>query len=155
MKIIIDTNLWVSFLIGKKTSVLESLLSNANLTIYVCDNLLDEFKRVVEKPKIQKYIPEEDIVATLELIVMFCTHATLNKTAVSPVRDVNDLYLLSLAETVSADFILTGDKDLLTLESHHQTKIVTYSTFVSWYIPNREVKTDCANGTAPKEWKSR
>ena len=133
MKIIVDTNLWVSFLIGKKTSVFESLLSNANLTIYVCDALLDEFKRVVGKDKIRKYISEEDIVATLELIDTFCTHTTLNKTAVSPVRDVNDLYLLSLAETVSADFILTGDKDLLTLGSHHRTQIVTYSVFVSWY----------------------
>ena len=132
MKIIIDTNLWISFLLGKKLPILESLLSNADLTVYVCDALLDEFKRVVEKPKIQKYISEEDVVVTLELIDMFCIHTILNKVAVSPVRDVNDLYLLSLAETVSADFILTGDKDLLVLQSHHQTKIVNYSTFTSW-----------------------
>ena len=46
-------------------------------------------------------------------------------------RDANDLYLLSLAETISADFILTGDKDLLTLQSHQRTQIVTYSVFVS------------------------
>jgi len=47
------------------------------------------------------------------------------------IRDANDMYLLSLAETVQADFILTGDKDLLTLQSYRQTKIVTYSMFIA------------------------
>jgi len=131
VKIIVDTNLWVSFLIGKNLSILENLLSNPNLSIYVCDNLLDEFRRVVEKPKIQKYISEKDVADTLELIDLFCIHCVPDKVAESPVRDVNDLYLLSLAETVSADFILTGDKDLLTLQSHQRTQIVTYSAFVS------------------------
>ena len=49
--------------------------------------------------------------------------------AKSSIRDVKDLYLLSFAETIQADYILTGDKDLLVLESHQQTRIITYSEF--------------------------
>lgn len=75
MKIIVDTNIWISFLIGKKLS------------------------------------------------------APINMKAKSSIRDVNDLYLLSFAETIQADYILTGDKDLLVLESHQQTRIITYSEF--------------------------
>jgi len=71
------------------------------------------------------------VIAVLELIDAYCKHEVLRKQAVSPVRDINDLYLLSLAETVAADFIITGDKDLLSLQSHQQTGIVTYSIFIS------------------------
>ena len=130
-RIIIDTNLWVSFLIGKKLPVLRVLLSNVDLTVYVCEHLIDEIKRATEKPKIRKYISETDIVAVWELIDKYCIYAGACGEAVSPVRDANDLYLLSLAETVQADFILTGDKDLLTLQSHQQTEIVTYSEFIA------------------------
>jgi predicted nucleic acid-binding protein len=49
--------------------------------------------------------------------------------AQSSIRDAKDLYLLSLAETIQADYILTGDKDLLVLESHSQTQILTYSEY--------------------------
>ena len=131
MNIIIDTNLWVSFLIGKKLSGLRTLLSNTNLKIYVCDNLIDEIKNAAEKTKIRKYISQKDVHEVLELIDTYCINVILCKKAVSPVRDAKDIYLLSLAETVNADFILTGDKDLLTLISHYKTEIVTYSTFIS------------------------
>ena len=134
-KIIIDTNLWISFLIGKRLSVLKSLVSNTKLAIYVCDNLIDEIKRVSLKTKIQKYILENDNVLLLEMIDMYCTHVVLNKTAISNLRDINDIFLLSLAETVNADFIITGDKDLLELGVHNKTRIVSVTVFISEILP--------------------
>jgi len=59
-----------------------------------------------------------------------CISSFIGNTVVSSnLRDADDLYLLALAETVEADFILTGDKDLLSLQFHRQTKIVTYKEF--------------------------
>jgi len=130
MKIIIDTNLWISFTIGKRLSALKTLFSNMDLKIFVCDSLIDEIKRIAVKTKIRKYISEADVMATLELIDVSCTNVAPDKNAISPVRDVNDVFLLSLAETVDADFILTGDKDLLSLKTHRKTVIVTYSEFM-------------------------
>ena len=46
MKIIIDTNLWISFTIGKRLSVLEALLKNKRIEIYVCKELINEYKDV-------------------------------------------------------------------------------------------------------------
>ena len=109
---------------------LRSLLSNTELTIYVCDELINEIKTSCSKAKIQKYFPAEDIFILLDLIDIHCKHIILNNRAVSPVRDPKDLFLLSLADTVFADYILTGDKDLLSLQSHNQTKIVSYRDFV-------------------------
>lgn len=131
MKIIIDTNLWISFLIGKKLSTLKALLTNKNVEIYVCDELIAEFKDVAFRDKFKKYISFEDVNATLKLFDVYCTHIRITGTAKSPVRDAKDLYLLSLADSLLADYILTGDKDLLVLEKHNQTVITTFSDFSS------------------------
>ena len=130
MNVIIDTNLWISFAIGKKLSVMRALLTNPTIQIYVCDELLDEFTHVASRLKMRKYITDNDVQETYRLMEQFCHHVTIAKKAISSVRDKKDLYLLSFAETISADFILTGDKDLLTLQSHHKTRIVTYKEFM-------------------------
>jgi putative PIN family toxin of toxin-antitoxin system len=131
MNIIIDTNLWVSFVIGKKLSVMRSLFTDPEIKIYVCNELLDEFGNVSSRLKIQKYITDDDVQETYKLIDQYCYYVPITKKADSFVRDKKDLYLLSLAETVFADFILTGDKDLLSLQSHNQTKILTYKEFTT------------------------
>lgn len=129
MKIIIDTNLWISFLIGKKLSIMKTLFTNTEIQIYSCDELMTEFNFVASRPKIRKYITDEDIRETYLLMEKYCYFFPVQKKAISPVRDKNDLYLLSFADTVSADFIITGDKDLLSLQFHNQTKILTYKEF--------------------------
>ena len=131
MRIIVDTNLWISFLIGKKMATLKSLFTHPNVCVYVCEQLLYEFDDVSSRQKIRRYISENDVQDTYKLIDMYCRHVVVSKQAVSPVRDINDLFLLSFAETVSADYIVTGDKDLLTLRVHNQTGIVTYREFES------------------------
>jgi putative PIN family toxin of toxin-antitoxin system len=131
MNIIIDTNLWISFLIGKRLSTLKSLLTNADFTVFVCDKLVEEIQNISTKQKIRKYTSINDIKDISIIINKFCKYAIIRRTAISPVRDIKDLYLLSLADTVQADYIITGDKDLLTLKVHNQTKIVTYNDFVT------------------------
>jgi len=131
MKIIVDTNLWISFLIGKRLSLLKKLLTNLDITVYVCDELIQEFKDVSQRGKIRKYISEQDIWDTLKIMDAYCHFVSIKAKAQSSIRDAKDLYLLSLAETVHADYILTGDKDLLVLEAHLQTRILTYSEFSS------------------------
>jgi len=129
MKIIIDTNLWISFIIGKRLAVLSSLLTNSHISVFVCAELLKEIEDTSSKPRIRKYVGDKDVIDTFKLIEKYCNYAVINKTADSPVRDRKDLYLLSLADTVQADYILSGDKDLLELQSHNRTKIVTYNEF--------------------------
>ncbi len=106
------------------------LFSNPEVQIYICDELLDEFNLVSSRPKIRKYITEKDVLETYELMEKYCYYLQIREKAISPVRDKDDLYLLSLADTIPADFIITGDKGLLSLQSHNQTKIVTYKEFI-------------------------
>jgi putative PIN family toxin of toxin-antitoxin system len=129
-RVIVDTNLWISLLIGKRLSDLRSLCTSDTVDVYICDELLEEFMRIASREKIRKYTTDERVVQTLDLMKASCISGSVGAGVVSSgLRDVNDLYLLALAETVKADFILTGDKDLLSLQSHRQTKIVTWRAF--------------------------
>ena len=92
--------------------------------------LLDELMNVVSRPKFRKYISQKDILQLFQVIEIYCLEVVLQEEAVSEVRDAKDLYLLSLADTVKADFLLTGDKDLLVLGKHGQTTILTLSDFL-------------------------
>ena len=50
--------------------------------------------------------------------------------AKSPIRDIKDIYLLSMAESVPVDYIISGDKDLTDLGSHAGIPILKYSEFL-------------------------
>ncbi len=46
-------------------------------------------------------------------------------------RDPHDDMLLECAEVAAADLLITGDKDLLVLDSYKQTRIVTPAEYLS------------------------
>ena len=43
MKVVFDVNVWVSFAIGKRLSVLKDVLANSKITAYRNNALLTEF----------------------------------------------------------------------------------------------------------------
>lgn len=45
-------------------------------------------------------------------------------------RDTKDNFLLALAKDGKADYLLTGDKDLLFIEKFGKTKITTIADFI-------------------------
>ena len=61
IKIIIDTNLWISFLIGKQLVGLKTLLVEKTITPIFSQQLLDEISLVTKKPKLQKYFPPQKV----------------------------------------------------------------------------------------------
>ena len=50
-RVIVDTNCWISFLIGRKLSSLVALLSDARIDLVLCDELLEEIREVTQRPK--------------------------------------------------------------------------------------------------------
>lgn len=129
MRIILDSNIWVSFLLGFQREFVRCVLTNPNMTVYVCPQLLNEIKDVASRPKIQKRIQSTDLEDMLNLIAIYCQNASIHHDVVSGVRDVKDLYLLSLAETTGAEYLISGDSDLTDLQKHSTTHIVTLAEF--------------------------
>ncbi len=72
MKVIFDVNIWVSFAIGKRLSVLKDILKQKDITVYCCDELLTEFIETSQKPSLQKYLSTERTTETIELCSVAC-----------------------------------------------------------------------------------
>lgn len=53
-RLILDTNLWISFLITKDYSKLDSLLKHSEAIILFSSELLEEFIEVTKRPKLKK-----------------------------------------------------------------------------------------------------
>ena len=126
--IIIDTNLWISFLLTRQYPLLDMLLENNAVKLIFSDELLDEFVRVVQRPKFQKFFSQEDIKTLLQYIQQHAQFVKVHS-VVTVCRDVKDNFLLSLAQDSHADYLITGDKDLLSLNTFGKTKIIPMAVF--------------------------
>ena len=131
MKVILDTNIWISFLIGHQTQLIRKILSDVRLDVCVCDSLIAEIKDVAGRDKIRKYINSSDVEDLMAIIYAFCQFTVIQQESESDIRDPKDLYLLSLAETIGADFIVSGDNDLTDLKQHMGTKMIKLADFKS------------------------
>lgn len=131
MKIIIDTNIWISFLIGHQSQLVHLILTDTRFDVYVCPQLIEEIRDVASRDKIVKYLKSNDLTDLLAIINAFCHNVNIKKKVPhSAIRDPKDLYLLSLAETIKADFIITSDADLTDIKQHKQTHIIKLADFI-------------------------
>ena len=130
MKVILDTNLWISFLIGHQTQLLRLILTDLRFDVYVCNQLIAEIRDVTSRPKVRKYITPSEVEDLFAIIHAFCKYASIEtEVTSSSVRDPKDLYLLALAETINATYIVSGDADLTELIQHKQTQILKLADF--------------------------
>ncbi|MBR1520180.1 MAG: putative toxin-antitoxin system toxin component, PIN family [Bacteroidaceae bacterium] len=131
MKVLFDTNLWISFMIGKRLSSLVDVLCRHDIQIYMSEQLLNEIKDVIARPKFDKLISAETRYFFFEMVDDVCIMTDITVSAESPIRDIKDLYLLSMAESVPVDYIVSGDKDLTDLGSHAGIPILKYTDFIN------------------------
>ena len=130
MKVIIDTNLWISFLIGHQTQLVRRMLTDLRFDVYVCSRLIEEIRDVASRDKIRKYVSEADLDDLLAIINAYCQFATIEaEVAPTAIRDPKDLYLLALADTIGADYIVSGDADLTDLGQYNQARIMKLTDF--------------------------
>jgi putative PIN family toxin of toxin-antitoxin system len=130
LRVIIDTNLWISFLLGRDMSKVDHLFSNASILLLFSQELLDEFIEVASRPKFKKYFALSDL---QELLQQIRSHAEFIdvSSVVTLSRDLKDNFLLALAIDGKAHFLLTGDRDLLILKKIGRTRIMTRADFLA------------------------
>ena len=129
-RVIIDTNLWISFLLAKDFSKLDKLFAENAITLLFSQELLDEFIEVARRPKFKKYFLLTDLQDLLQALSLR-TELIVVTTTVSACRDPKDNFLLALALDGKATHLLTGDKDLLELDKYGKTNIVTIAAYLS------------------------
>ena len=114
---------------GKRLQSVASIFENADVQVYVSRELITELVIVLARPKVRTLVSNDSIEAMWALMREKCYVIEDYPVTSTPVRDPNDVYLLSMADAILADFIVTGDKDLLVLGKHNRTLIVSYIDF--------------------------
>jgi len=100
LRLVIDTNLWISFVISNKLKKLDDLLKS-----FFPTGTVEEMFRIIE--------PISEMVKPTSKVEI-C-------------RDPYDDFLLALSKDGKADFLITGDRDLFTLHKFEKTTIITFS----------------------------
>jgi putative PIN family toxin of toxin-antitoxin system len=59
-RIIIDTNLWISFLLSKKFDFIDNLLNTGKIRLIFCSELLEELADVTSRPKLSKFFTQSE-----------------------------------------------------------------------------------------------
>jgi uncharacterized protein len=128
-RIIIDTNLWISYLLTRNAK-LDRLLRDNIVTLLFSQELIMEFIDVARRPKFRKYFSNSDLDS---LLVSISTKAIFIEvfTSIDISPDPKDNFLLALARDGNATHLITGDKELLFLKKLGKTKIVTITDYLS------------------------
>lgn len=129
-RIILDTNLWISFILSKDYSQLDKIFKKDSISLLFSDELLEEFLEVATRPKLRKYFPNESLDQLLHFIEKKAEFIIV-QSKVTVCRDPKDNFLLELALDGKATHLITGDKDLLVLEDFGKTKILTINNYLS------------------------
>jgi putative PIN family toxin of toxin-antitoxin system len=126
MRVILDANVLIAAVAGRGLceSLLELCLEDQDLI--VSNELLDEVHRsLVRKIK----LPDSVALDVCRLLRTNAIMAIPETVSAGACRDPKDLYLLGLAESAKADFLVTGDRDLIESGWRGTTEIVTPRQF--------------------------
>lgn len=128
-RVIIDTNLWISFILTGKFSKLDKILNDGSIVLLFSTELLDEFIEVARRPKFRKYFPEEDLIKLLHQIEKNAEFIDV-EFEVNKCRDPKDNFLLSVAHDGRATHLISGDKDLTSIEKFGDTVILSLAEYL-------------------------
>lgn len=131
MRVVIDTNDYISALIGKKHRLkLEKVLLDKNIEILSDVVLLEEIKEVAYRNKFRKYVSLEEVDKFIELL-KYRLKPIIVTAQVNASPDPDDNFLLALAQDGKADYLVTGDKsDLLSLQTFNGIPIIRLDTLL-------------------------
>jgi uncharacterized protein len=130
MRFVLDTNTLVSGLLwgGTPGQLIAEIIAR-NSVLLTTDSLLDELQEVLGRPKFaprftaKGFTPQE----VLEQYQLWSVIVTPSPIPHGVIRDKDDEAILSCAVGGRADYIVSGDGDLLTLKEYQNIPIITTS----------------------------
>jgi putative PIN family toxin of toxin-antitoxin system len=128
MKAVFDTNVLIAALLTE--GICAKLLIRArrrDFDMILCDGILQEFKRVLKK----KFAASPHEMSEALLILSAAAQDILGQTdPIVPIcRDSDDDLILACARDAVADYVVTGDEDLLVLKDYEGISILNPREF--------------------------
>ena len=124
LRLVIDTNILISGLMSVNSlpqQVFDYATSQAILLI--SDAVQSEIENVISRPKLEKYITLERRVKFLAELSQQVERVEINQ-QIRACRDPKDDKFLELAVCGEADYIITGDADLLDLHPFQNISVI-------------------------------
>src|SRR3989338_7106922 len=127
IRVLPDTNIVISsaFWIGNPYEVIKKgilgeyqLIISAKILVEVSDKLRNKFQ-----------FPEENIQELIDILMIYC-HVIDVTSKFNAVRDKKDNKIIECAFDGKADYIVTGDPDLLELKEFKNIRIITAKDFL-------------------------
>lgn len=116
IKVIFDTNVWISFLIGKRLAVIKDYLISSYIALIITQQLVTEIKNVTGREKLKKYFPKQSVNELIELLEVIAITV-----------DIKPTYFIN--KDPKANYLVTGDKDLLEHNPFNTAIIINTSKF--------------------------
>lgn len=134
-KAVLDSTILVSAFLSR-TGVSRQLLQYAaqeGVEFYVSDQILAETERVLNYERLRKRYPyyDEDIGSFLQLIASIAHVVNPLSPIEGVVRDPNDDMIVACAVEARAQYIITRDKDLLSLGRYEGIEIVSPEDYMA------------------------
>ena len=126
-KVIIDTNVFLSGLLfgGNPGKILQKWSQHQFI---LC--LSPQLKAEILTKLHYKFDAPDEFVQFIEDILDIYTAKYLPKHHTTICKDPTDNFLLDLARESKAAYLVSGDKDVLVLKNHNQTKIISPREFL-------------------------
>ncbi len=128
MKVVIDTNIWISYLLGSLLQGMDEKILSKEIKVVVSDEMLKEISEVSSRPKFKNIFTAKRIKELFSLLDSYAIVVSPSQ-KVNVCRDGKDNFLLEVALEGETDYLVTGDEDLLVLDPFHNTKIVKPKDF--------------------------
>lgn len=141
MRIVIDTNIFVSYLItpgGLLNRLIETWVRTRSLEVYTSEWQIDELKRVCGYDRIKDRVSPKQVQA---LVTLLRRHAVIvaprRVPRVSPDRD--DDYVIAIALEANTSALVSGDNgDLLVLKTVQGVSIITPRVLLGRLKPKKK-----------------
>ncbi len=133
LKIVLDTNVWVSALLwGGKTAEIVKAAEDRKIRIFISEEIIVEISHVLGYAKLEKIYQAEGLRREdlIEKVLKIGKFVKVNE-KVNVVREhsADDKFLECALET-EADFVVSGDRHLLKIVRYGRTKVLSVNEFI-------------------------
>jgi len=131
LKVVLDTNILISVLLfGKKLEPIREAWKKGFIKLIFCSETLEEFVKVLHYPKFG--LSDEEIVYLVEEEVLPYAVVIDKKISLDPslIGDKDDIKFLECALSGQADYLVSGDKEVLKLKQFENLQIISANEFL-------------------------
>ncbi|GBC95460.1 hypothetical protein HRbin16_01249 [bacterium HR16] len=128
MRVVLDTNIFVSALLGGRLGAIVDAWRTGKFTLIVSEPIVREYVAVLQRPKFG--IAAEELTATIDYLFKKAEFVSPAQVIDAVHDDPSDNKFLEAAVEGNADFIVSGDTHLLALGTFRDIAIVSGRDFI-------------------------